>query len=211
MPQKIVSQPLLAGLCLLGSSLWLPAFANLPEKQIFNAGSHCVAWRTQKTMAMVSKQEVIGRSCNVSVSASKTADGKLMATIQVPIASFNSQEKDRDKEVLKILQASKQPVLQFSTLPLTAAQWQTMLSNGQGAVRGELLIGGKKYPLNSVAKVRKNGNKIEVYGYVRTSFSSLGMAPPVVGPGGSIAKVADYLELHYHLSSDKVKNMELVP
>lgn len=209
MLQQKSRQALLLALCLNLSGA-AAALAILPEKQILSAGSHCVAWRTQKTLALLSKQEVIGRSCNVSVSASKSADGKFSATVQVPIAAFNSQEKDRDKEVLKILQASKQPVLQFTTLPLTAAQWQTMLSNGQGAVRGELMIGGKKYPLNSVAKVRKNGSKIEVYGYIRTSFSSLGIAPPVVGPGGSIAKVADYLELHYHFSSDKVQNIGVV-
>jgi len=195
---------------LLLVSVGTQAWASLPPRQVLAAGSHCVAWRTQKTMAMLSKQEAIGTSCQVSVSASKTADGKYQATVTVPISSFDSKEKDRDKEVLKILNAAQQPKLEFTTLPLTLAQWQTMLKNGQGAVRGKLKVAGKSYPISSTAKIRQNGTQIEVYGFVQTKFTALGMQPPVVGPGGSIAKVDDYLELHYQFSSSKVQNFALV-
>ncbi|MBF2054179.1 MAG: YceI family protein [Candidatus Sericytochromatia bacterium] len=206
MKAKTLWASAVALLMLSGTSAW----ASMAPKQVIGSGQHCVAWRTQKTMAMVKRQEAIGTSCSVTVKASKTGDGKYQASVTIPISSFNSKEKDRDKEVLKILQADKQANIEFTTLPLTAAQWQTMLKNGQGAVRGSLKIAGKSYPINTVAKLRKSGSNIEVYGFVQTKFTALGIPAPQVGPGGSIAKVDDYLELHFNLVSSKVQNYAIV-
>lgn len=186
------------------------AWAALPAKQVLTSGQHCVAWRTAKTLAMVKRAEAIGTNCSITVQASSAGGGKYQAKVIVPIRAFNSQEKDRDKEVLNILKANQQPNLEFTTLPLTLDQWKGMLSRGQGAVRGTLKIGGKSYPVNSVAKVRKSGSNIEVYGVVKTKFTSLGIPAPQVGPGGSIAKVDDELELHYNLVSSKVQNFNIV-
>ena len=196
------------GLLLL---LSLPAAAgSLPVRQVLSSGSHCVAWRTSKTLALVSQQEVVGTSCQVGVTAQKNADGKFSATVSIPIASFNSQEQDRDKGVLKILKASVQPNLLFSSQALSKSQWEGMLSQGHGVVRGNLSIGGRAFPISAPVKVRKSGNRIELSGIIRTTFSALGITPPEVGPGGAIAKVPDYLELHFNLTSDKVQNIGVI-
>ncbi len=186
------------------------AAASLPPRQILSAGSHCVAWRTSKTLALVSQQEVVGTSCQVSVSAQKNADGKFSATVSIPISSFNSQEPDRDKEVLKILKASVQPHLLFSSQSLSKSQWEGILSQGHGVVRGKLSIGGRSFPISAAVKTHKSGNRIELSGVIRTTFSALGITPPEVGPGGAIAKVPDYLELHFNLTSDKVQNIGVI-
>jgi len=183
---------------------------SLPSRQVLQQGSHCVAWRTTKTLALVSQHEVVGVSCQVSVTAKSAAGEKYSATVSIPINSFNSQEADRDKEVLKILKASVQPNLLFTTQAFSKAQWEALLAKGQGTVKGRLAVGGRSFPLAAIVKIRKNGGSIEVYGTIRTRFTAFGIQPPEVGPGGAIAKVPDYLELHFNLTSDKVQNYGIV-
>ena len=203
-------------LSLLAAALFAGAltFSSIPETQaaspVLAAGQHCVAWKTKKTLAMVKRVEPVGTNCSATIKALKVGD-KYSAEITVPIAAFNSGEKDRDKEVLKILQANVAPNLVFTVDPLPASTWQTMLSKGSGPVRGKLSIAGKTYNLTATAKVRKSGSKVEVYGMIVTKYSDLGIKPPSVGPGGSIAKVDDYLELHFNFLSDKVLNKAIVP
>lgn len=203
-------KPAFLAFCLL-LPLSLPAQAGtMPPRQVLQSGSHCVAWRTTKTLALVSQHEVVGTSCQVSVSAQAAGAGKFAAIVSIPISSFNSQEADRDKEVLKILKASVQPSLTFTTEALSKAQWESILAKGQGTVRGKLAVAGRSFSLTALVKIRKAAGKIEVYGSIRTRFTALGLQPPEVGPGGAIAKVPDYLELHFNLGSDKVQNFGIV-
>ena len=200
----------LTGVALMGASLGFSPLLGEAASPVLKSGSHCVAWKTNKTLALVKRATAVGTSCNVTVKAVKSG-ANLGAEISVPIASFSSGEKDRDKEVLKILEASKQPSLVFKVNPLSPAAWQAMLKNGSGPVKGNLFFGNRAHPLTAIAKVKKNGSNIEVYGDIVTKFSTLGIKPPVVGPGGSIAKVDDYLELHFNFVSSKVQNTSVVP
>lgn len=174
------------------------------------ANSHCVAWKTNKTLALVKRATAVGTSCKVSVTAIKKGD-KLGAEVSVPIASFDSKEKQRDAEVLKILEASKQPNVLFKTALLTEADWKKMLAKGSGPVKGTLYIGKRPYPMSALVNVSQAGGAVVVSGKIVTKFTSLGIKPPVVGPGGSIAKVDDYLELHFSFNSSQLKNKNLVP
>ncbi len=199
---------MLSGAALLGASLgFAPLEAATP---VLKSGSHCVAWKTNKTLALVKRATAVGTSCQVTVKATQSGSN-LGAEISVPIASFSSGEKKRDAEVLKILGASKQPNLLFKVTPLSAAAWQAMLKNGSGPVKGTLYFNKKAHPLTAVAKVTKSGSNIEVRGDIVTKFSAIGITPPTVGPGGSIAKVDDYLELHFNFVSSKVQNTGIVP
>lgn len=195
---------LLATLMLSSGSAW--AQGKISGEPL-TRGNHCVAYRTTKTLALVSSDEVVGRNCSVTTKAMKDSAGMLSVEVGIPISGFNSKEPDRDKEVSKWLMADKQPVMVFRTQNLSRAQWESMLQKGSGLIRGTLKIGGKNYPLNSTAKVRRNGNQIEVYGAIYTKFTAFGIKPPEVGPGGVIAKAPDYLELHYNLLSSKVQNL----
>lgn len=174
------------------------------------ANSHCVAWKTNKTLALVKRATAVGKSCQVTVKAIKKGD-KLGAEVSVPIASFDSQEKKRDQEVLKILDAAKQPNVIFKTAMLTEADWKRMVGKGSGPVKGTLYIGKRPYPMRALVKVNKAGGDLVVSGKIVTKFTALGIAPPVVGPGGSIAKVDDYVELHFSFNSKQLQNKAVVP
>lgn len=173
--------------------------------------SHCVAYKTRKTQALIANSDIVGTNCNVTVKAVKAANGNLSAEISVPIAGFNSRERDRDVEVAKLLKASTHPTLTIRTAALTPAQWQTLLKNGSGTVKGQLVIGGRSYTISTTPAVRKVGAQIVVSGVIVTRFTAFGITPPEVGPGGVIAKAPDYLELHYNFLSSKVQNLAVVP
>lgn len=172
--------------------------------------SHCVAWKTNKTLALVKRATAVGTSCQVTLKAIKKGN-KLGAEMQVPIASFDSKEKQRDQEVLKILEAAKQPNIIFKTALLTEADWKKMLGKGSGPVQGVLYVGKRSYPMRFLASVNQVGKDVVVSGKVVTKFTDLGIQPPVVGPGGSIAKVDDYLELHFSFNSKQLQNKGVVP
>lgn len=203
------SKTLLAGL-VLSTGLAVTSAPQTEASGVIGAGKHCVAWKTNKTLGLVKRVSPVGMNCNVTVKAVKKGKN-YSAEVYVPIRSFQSGEKDRDKAVLDILKAKVNPNVVFKVDPLPLSSWQKMLKNGSGPVRGKLYIGNQAKPLSTTAKVRKRGKNIEVYGVVRTKFTTLGIKPPTVGPGGSIAKVDDYLELHFNLLSNKVQNAGIVP
>lgn len=196
-------------LCASGLAL-LPASQTQAGTPLIASGKHCVAWKTKKTLALVKREEPVGMNCSASVKALKVG-ANYSAEVTVPISAFHSGEKDRDKEVLKILKANISPNLVFKVSPLPASAWQGMLQRGSGAVHGQLYIAGKPYPLGTTIHVQKNGGHIEVSGAIFTKFSELGIKPPEVGPGGSIAKADDYLELHFNFRSDKLLNSGIIP
>lgn len=180
------------------------------ERNIVGPGRNCVAYKTHKTLAMVADTQIVGMNCNVSVTAVKTGSN-YSAEIKIPISSFNSQERDRDKEVAKILKANVSPNLVFKVDPLPAATWESMLAHGSGAVHGTLYIGNQPHRVATTVKVSKAGGHVEVYGTIVSKFTDFGIKPPEVGPGGVIAKAADYLELHFNFLDSKVRNRSIVP
>lgn len=206
MRKPLILSLALASLVLAGSFV---TESDIQAAGVLGAGTHCVAWKTKKTLGLVKRVEPVGKSCQATVKAVKQG-GKLGAEMSVPIRSFSSGDKDRDKEVPKILKANVQPNIEFKTALLSEAEWKKMLSAGSGTVKGTLKVGGKSVAMNVNAKLRKGGNK-EVYGQITTKFTTLGIKPPEVGPGGSIAKVDDYLELHFNFVASKLQNKAVVP
>lgn len=200
------------GLCVASAVVVAGFNLSSPEVEaassVLSSGSNCVAYKTKKTLALVKRVTVVGKSCKVKVKALKKG-AKYGAEVSVPIKSFDSKEKDRDKEVLNILKAKVQPDLLFKTDLLTKGQWEKMLKNGRGAVKGKLMIAKKSYPLTAIVKVKKGGT--ELSGNLVTKFSKVGVKPPSVGPGGSIAKADDYLELHFNFTSKKLLNKKVIP
>lgn len=194
---------------LLSSALVLGVVPQAQATKLPASNSHCVAYKTEKTLALVKNVTVIGSNCNISVTAKKQG-GKYFAEVLVPIKSFNSGDKDRDKWVVKELKASKQPNLIFRTMAYSSADWSKMLKAGKASVKGVLIIAGRKYPVTSTATVKTSGSNAIVSGKVVSKFTNYGIQPPTVGPGGSVAKAKNYLELHYNLMSSKVKNMGIV-
>lgn len=178
---------------------------------VLSSSSNCVAYKTSKTLAMVSNQSVVGTNCNVSIKAVKAPNGNLSAEIQVPISGFDSNEHDRDVEVAKILQAGTQPNVIIRTIAMPAATWLGMLKKGGGPVKAQLIIGGHAHAISTNARIGRSGSQLVASGIIVTKFSAFGIKPPEVGPGGIIAKAPDYLELHYNLLSGNVQNLGVVP
>lgn len=177
---------------------------------VLRSGSNCVAYKTRKTVAAMSESNIVGTNCNVTVKAVKVG-ANLKAEISIPISSFNSNERDRDTEVSKILKAGSQSSLLVTTEALPLAKWQQMVKRGSGLIRAQIKIGGRSYSIATTAKAGKVGGQLEVSGVIMTKFTALGIRPPEYGPGGIIAKAPDYLELHYNFMSGSVQNRSSVP
>ena len=82
----------LTGVALMGASLGFSPLLGEAATPVLKSGSHCVAWKTNKTLALVKRATAVGTSCNVTVKAVKSG-ANLGAEISVPIASFKSGEK----------------------------------------------------------------------------------------------------------------------
>lgn len=198
---------------MLVSALILLSHSGVPtvaeaQSGILTSGTHCVAYKTRKTVALVSSEDVVGRNCNPIVSL-RQEGSQLAVDVLVPVRWFNSGKGDRDQEVAKILKAQTYPTLFFRSQALPKAQWQKMAKAGQGTVSGTLSVAGRNIPVQATARARKvGGQNWEVSGLVRTAFSRLGIEPPKVA-GGVVAYAQDELELHFQLQSAKIQHAHL--
>lgn len=178
------------------------------QSGILTSGTHCVAYKTRKTVALVSSEDVIGRNCS-PVASLRQEGSNLAVDVLVPVRWFNSGKGDRDQEVAKILKAQTYPTLGFRSQALPKAQWQKMAKAGQGTVSGNLTVAGRTVSVQASARAHKvGGQNWEVSGVVRTTFSRMGLEPPKVA-GGVVAYAQDELELHFQLQSAKIQQSNL--
>jgi len=162
---------------------------------------NCVAWKTKKKMFLVKRLEPVGMSCEAKASVEK--GDKPYLKVEVPISSFDSGERKRDKEVLKILQAGKQKNLIFKSVE--ALKIYNSKKSLNMSVSGFLVIAGEEFVVNfNVSKLKKD-NKIYYTGKSILKYTDLKIKPPSVA-GGAVAKVKDYLELHFRFSEESVIN-----
>ena len=181
--------------------LFVVVFANANSSVEFQ-NDHCVAWKTKKTMFLFKKLEPIGVSCDVKTTLKNIENGEALLQVEVPISSFDSGEPKRDKEVLKILKAKEQPNLLFVTKE--AFQIYETKRSMKTTIKGVIVIGGQTYPVSfNVSKIVLE--KTTSYsGSATLKFSDLKIPPPSV-VGGAVAKVQDYLELHFQFSESSIE------
>ncbi len=153
----------------------------LSAEAIPDLGLNCVAWKTTKVMFLVNMVYPVGTSCSVQVTRSPKGNELTEYKVIVPIASFDSGEKDRDKEVLKILKADMQSDIEIIG-NITAKVPEQSIT---------ISVAGEKFTLPVKATIENN----VLYVQANTQFSNLNMKAPSV-LGGFIAKVKDILELH---------------
>ncbi|NCS93900.1 MAG: YceI family protein [Leptospira sp.] len=178
----------------------LPSLA-YAEGNIFKEGDHCVAWKTSKKMFLLSNSTPIGMNCKASAEAKKVgADYKLYVT--VPVAKFDSGEETRDEEVVLILGGDKQPNIIIESEALSIKKI-TSLEKKDATLQGSILINGKKFGIPIKVKSTINNGKLTYQGFLKTSFTALGLEPPSVA-GGVVAKVYDELELHFQFQEAKI-------
>jgi hypothetical protein len=162
---------------------------------------HCVAWKTKKTMFLFKKLEPVGISCDVKTEILKNEQGEPFLNVSVPIKSFDSGETKRDNEVIKILKADKQSDLIFKTTE--ALKVYNSDKEFEGVVKGEIIIGGDSFPLTfKVSKIKDDG-QFYYKGLAVLKYTDLKIDPPSVA-GGAVAKVKNYLELHFKFTNKKI-------
>lgn len=158
----------------------------------FPAGKNCVAWKTKKRMFLVRTVEPVGVSCEVKVEWSEQ-NGKNRIHLVVPVTSFNSNEPDRDKEVVVILGGNAYPNIEVTSEVLTSELKTRFSSGDKFQLKAELEVSGRKVE-KSFDVVRTPSGTFAI-AMVQTSFRDFAIEPPMIA-GGAVAKVSDYLELH---------------
>lgn len=188
----------LLALTLAASGAW-----GAVEPSLFEEGSHCVAYRVQNTMFFFKTDTVTGKNCEVSAQVLPEVGGLYLIEVNIPIRGFNSDDSERDKDVMKILKADERPEMTFKSMSHSVEKWREMFAKSSFELAGELFIGDKSYPvkLNSRYIQRDDSSEIDGQGSVR--FQDLGLTPPTVG-GGVLARVKPDLELHFHFTSQRI-------
>src|SRR5262249_7763169 len=144
----------------------------------------------------------VGISCKVTSLLKKTSAKEGYAEIRVPIQSFDSGEPDRDKTVVEILHADKQPDLILRTKTLPLSELEGLWSKKSCTVDGEMEMGGKKFALTIPFETTQEAQTAVLRGKIETTFTAFGLNPPAIA-GGLVAQVKDELELHYQLRRDQ--------
>lgn len=176
--------------------LSFPAYSRHKEEwpKQFSSEEHCVAYKTKKTIMLISRAIVFGKNCSMKISLLDKKEGQFVQ-IDIPVSEFHSGEKARDEAVPELLGINKEGSIFFTTqLP------KKLNSLGDHfTINGNLQIGDKAHNL-SIPVTNKND---QFTGSVTTSFTQLGLEVPSVG-GGIVAKVEDRLELLFQFKKDQL-------
>jgi hypothetical protein len=162
----------------------------------FPVGKTCVAWKTKKRMFLVKKVEPVGMSCDVKTIWSRESD-RPRVQIKVAIASFNSGEAERDREVVKILKGDTHPEIVITSEPLLPSAVKDFVDGKDVEIKAEIEVAGTR--VNKVLVVRRQSSGGFARVEVKTAFKDFGIEPPSVG-GGAVAKVSEGLDLHGQIS-----------
>ncbi len=163
------------------------------EPPVYAADKACVAWKTSKRLFLVKRLDPVGVNCAVTVEAVTEKDSRRLR-VRVPIAAFDSGDLKRDSHVAQILGAETRPELVFLSRPLAAKDWAALREGKTPELEGVLAVRGADYPVTLSVAVAGG----TVSGSARTSYRAFKLEPPSVA-GGIVAKVAEELELLYHL------------
>ncbi len=173
------------------------------EQSLFEEGSHCVAYKAQRTMFLLSSGEVVGKNCDVSAQVLPELGGLYHIEVNIPIRSFQSGDASRDESVMKTLKADVRPELVFRSKALTSDQWHELFAMTQFPLEGDLMIGDKSYPLKVQSTYKQTTDNVEVDGVATVHFADFAIEPPRVG-GGLVAKTKPQFELHFHFLSSRI-------
>lgn len=174
-----------------------------PEPRLVEEGSHCVAYKVQKTMFLVKSDSVVGRNCEVSAQVLPEVGGLYRIEVNVPVRSFNSGDVERDKDVLKMLHAQERADLTFRSVPFSREQWRQLFAKKDFPLEGRLYIGNEGFPITLTVEYSDRETMAEVHGKANVKFADFAMKPPKVG-GGIIAKSKPDFELYFNLVSNRI-------
>ena len=145
-------------------------------------------------MFLFSSSEPIGMSTKLTAKLEAIADQRVLS-LSVPVASFDSGEKDRDADIVKILKADKHPNIEFKTPPMSILDLEDVINGNVSSLKGDLSIGGQKFPVQLLIMGSGPGPKAHLIARLEAKFSTFNIEPPSVA-GGLVASVDDLLWLH---------------
>ncbi len=193
---------MLSSLALVPALFLVSAFA-ATEPRLIEAGSHCVAYKVQKTMFLIKSDTVVGRNCEVSAQVLPEIGGLYRIEVNVPVRSFNSGDPDRDKDVLKLLHAQDRADLTFRSGAFSREQWRQLFAKKDFQLEGRLYIGNEAYPVTLNVEYNDRDALAEVRGEATVKFTDFAMKPPRVG-GGLVAKSKPEFQLLFNLVSNRI-------
>lgn len=179
------------------------AFAATEPALPFGDGTHCVAYKVQKTMFLVSSDAVVGKNCDISAQILPEVGGLYHIEVNVPVRSFKSGNEDRDQDVLRLLKAEQRPEMTFKSKALAGDKWRELFAKKDFPLEGELFIGDKSYPLVLQVHYEDKVDSAEVDGTAHVRFEDFGIKPPKVG-AGMVAKAKPDFHLFFHLLSQRI-------
>jgi hypothetical protein len=182
--------------------LSLSAIAEVP-RSMFDSGKHCVAYKAKRKTLSFINGSVVGKNCDISVQLLPVVGGGYQIEVNVPISGFDSGDRDQDQEVKDMLKESEQADIVFRSKVMTEKQWHEVLQKPAVVFEGELTIAGKSYSITAPANLSKEKDGIEFDGVAVVPFAKFDLQPPKRG-GGFIAKTDSDVELHFHLTTDKI-------
>lgn len=187
---------LLSLVCL---SFFYSLYSNVKLEVNFPGGKNCAAYKTNKSMIFQESVDVVGLNCDIAVTK-KNENGKIILVANIPLEKFDSGEKGRDKYVFNYLNGKIRPSMIFTSKPYSGAEFQNIINGSNKSLSGFLLIGEKTYPIQF--QLSKKG--MNLTGKTVTTFTFFKFKPPRVGPFALVAKVQDYLELHFKLNLESI-------
>lgn len=179
------------------------ALANGAPLSLLDPGEHCVAYKASKTLFLVAKTKVVGKSCSVMAQITPGLEGKYAIEVSVPSNSFESGEKKRDEDVSKLLSGDGGVSdVVFKTDMKSGPEWNLLIMQEKFSVPGVILIKGREYPVVAEAARASTPEGYEIDGVIKTSLTHLNISPPTM-VGGVFAKVQNDIELHFHLKGER--------
>ena len=173
------------------------------ELSLLESGSHCVAYKAQKTTLFVTSGEVVGRNCDISAQVLPEVGGLYHIEVVIPIKSFKSGSTDRDESVAQALKADEKSEITFRSKARSPEQWRELFKAPRFDVDGELQLGDKFYPVKLSSRYIVGEDSDEIEGIAKAKFSDFQVTPPKVAMG-FIAKSKPEFELHFHLVGSRI-------
>ncbi|MFK7826966.1 MAG: YceI family protein [Oligoflexales bacterium] len=163
-----------------------------------DASSNWVKWHAKKRMFLLSNQEPVGINTKIEVSLVPDKQNYLLR-IEIPLAEFNSDEADRDAEVVKMLKGDLNKNLVFQSRSYSQAELNGMLKTVSHTIPGKLRIGEKWHDLKFTVEIKEH----LLTGSMESKLSSLDIEPPSM-LGGLMVKVDDYIKLSVQLNLESL-------
>ncbi|MEM8484854.1 MAG: YceI family protein [Bacteroidota bacterium] len=175
------------------------------SKVIFKSDEHGVAYCTTKGTLFKRNAVVVGKNLDIAarLTWSATAD-QAQVEVAVPVRSFRSGSKKRDKHVAEILGAPEHARIHFRTEWLDADMLCESVVQQNWMLPGSLELKGIRFPVDFNLQFSSATSIPIVKGSLQTTFSTLSIEVPSVGPGGMIARPHDDLQLFVQLHLEKI-------